>query len=279
MMNTLDDLLWAYQSLIYSLGTNAILGLSMYAVLQLGQLSLGQAAFMGIGAYTGALLTLKLGLPFPLVLAGAAAVPALAALLIGGPCLRLTGVHLAIATIGLGEVLRVFYINTDLVGGALGLSGIPEKADFPVIFGLLAIFLLGFFLAARSKIGRACEAIREDEDAARVTGINVSAYKITALAISAALAGLAGALNAHFSSFIGPSEYGFEAAVSILSFAVLGGTTTPFGAVLGAFVLTALPEVLRPLHDYRLIFNGLIIVFVVIFLPKGILGFRMRRTG
>jgi len=279
MMTTLDDLLWSYQSLIYGLGTNAILGLSMYAVLQLGQLSLGQAAFMGIGAYTGALLTLKLGLPFPLVLAAAAAAPALAALVIGGPTMKLSGVHLAIATIGLGEVLRVAYINTDAMGGALGLSGIPEKADFSIIFGLLAVILAGFILASRSKIGRACEAIREDEDAARVMGIDVSAYKMTALVISAALAGLAGALNAHFSSFIGPNEFAFETAVSILSFAILGGVTTPFGPVLGAFVLTALPELLRPLHDFRLVFNGLIIVLVVIFLPRGILGFRIRRTG
>ena len=279
MMEAFDDLLWSYQSLIYGLGTNAILGLSMYAVLQLGQLSLGQAAFMGIGAYTGTLLTLKLGLPFPLVLAGAAVVPAMAAALIGGPTLKLSGVHLAIATIGLGEVLRVAYINTEALGGALGLSGIPEKSSFWIIFGLLAVILVAFILASRSKIGRACEAIREDEDTARVMGIDVAAYKMTALVISAALAGLAGALNAHFSSFIGPNEFAFETAVSILSFAILGGVTTPFGPVLGAFVLTALPEVLRPLHDFRLVFNGLIIVLVVIFLPKGILGFRIRRTG
>jgi len=279
MMAALDDLLWSYQSLIYGLGTNAILGLSMYAVLQLGQLSLGQAAFMGIGAYAGTLLTLKLGLPFPLVLAASALVPAVVALVIGLPTMKLSGVHLAIATIGLGEVLRVAYINTEFLGGALGLSGIPGKSNFWIIFGLLAVVLAGFILASRSKIGRACEAIREDEDAARVMGIDVTAYKMTALVISAALAGLAGALNAHFSSFIGPNEFAFETAVSILSFAILGGVTTPFGPVLGAFVLTALPEVLRPLHDFRLVFNGLIIVLVVIFLPRGILGFRIRRTG
>ena len=279
MTAALDDLLWSYQSLIYGLGINAILALSMYTMLQLGQLSLGQAAFMGIGAYAGTLLTLKVGLAFPLVLVAAAAIPALAALVIGGPTLRLSGVHLAIATIGLGEVLRVAYINSEALGGALGLSGIPEKSSFTIIFGLLAVLLAGFVLATRSKIGRACEAIREDEDAARVMGIDVSAYKLTALAVSAALAGLAGALNAHFSSFIGPNEFGFEMAVSILSFAVLGGVTTPFGPVLGAFILTALPELLRPFHDFRLVFNGLIIVLVMIFLPKGILGFRIRRTG
>ena len=276
MIAELDDLLWSYQSLILGLGTNAILALSMYAVLQLGQLSLGQAAFMGIGAYVGAVLTIHAGLPFALSLAGAAAVPALAALLIGGPTLRLSGVHLAIATIGLGEILRVGYLNTPALGGALGLSGIPERADALTVYGLLGLILLGFVLAARSKVGRACEAIREDEDAARVMGIPVTAYKMTALVVSAALAGLAGALNAHYSSFIGPNEFGFEMAVSILSFAILGGVANPFGPVLGAAILTALPELLRPLQDFRLTFNGVIIVLVVIFLPKGILGVRLR---
>jgi branched-chain amino acid transport system permease protein len=213
------------------------------------------------------------------VLIAAMAMPAIAALLIGVPTLRLTGVYLAIATIGFGEVMRILYINTEYIGGALGFSGIPEKARGWIIFGLLAVILLGFLSAMRSKIGRAFEAIREDEDAARVIGINVSAYKMYALIISAALAGLAGALNAHFSSFIGPNEYGFDTAVTILSFAILGGVTTPFGPVLGAFILSALPELLRPLHDFRLVFNGLIIVLVVIFLPKGILGFNMRRIG
>jgi len=275
----LDDFLWAYSSFIYGLGVNAILGLSMYAVLALGQLSLGQAAFMGIGAYTSAILTVKLGFPFPLVLCAAMAAPAIAAMIIGVPTLRLTGVYLAMATIGFGEVMRILYINTDYIGGALGFSGIPEKAQGSIIFGLLAAILAAFFSATRSKLGRAFEAIREDEDAARAIGIHVTAYKLGALVISAALAGLAGALNAHFSSFIGPDEYGFDAAVTILSFAILGGVTNPLGPVLGAFVLSALPEVLRPLHDFRLMFNGLIIVLVVIFLPRGILSFRVRRVG
>jgi len=275
----LDDFLWAYGSLIYGIGVNAILGLSIYAVLALGQLSLGQAAFMGMGAYASAVLTLKFGVSFPLVLAASMAVPAAAALVIGVPTLRLTGIYLAIATIGIGEVMRIVYIDTPYLGGALGLSGIPQKADGPVIFGLLAVILLGFASATRSKIGRAFEAIREDESAARVMGINVGAYKMAALILSAALAGLAGALNAHFSSFIGPEDYGFETAVTILSYAVLGGVTTPVGPVLGAVILSALPEVLRPLHDFRLVFNGLIIVLIVIFMPRGIAGFRVRRTG
>jgi branched-chain amino acid transport system permease protein len=275
----LDDFLWAYGSLVYGLGVNAMLGLSMYAVLALGQLSLAQAAFMGIGAYTSAVLTVRFGVPFPLVLAASMMTPAIAAAIIGVPTLRLTGVYLAIATIGLGEVIRIIFVNIDYLGGALGISGIPEKANGPIIFGLLAVVLAGFLSAGRSRIGRAFEAIREDEDAARVMGIDVDAYKIWTLVLSAALAGLAGALNAHFSSFISPEEFGFDKAVTILSFAVLGGVTSPLGAVLGAIILSALPEVLRPLHDFRLVFNGLIIVLVVIFLPRGILGFPTRRLG
>jgi branched-chain amino acid transport system permease protein len=277
-MEALDDLLWAYQDLFYSLGVNAILALSMYAVVALGQLSLGQAAFMGIGAYVGAVVTVKLGLPFVVALSAAMAAPAVVAALVGVPTLRLTGVYLAIATIGLGEVLRILYLNSDYLGGALGFSGIPHKADGWIIYGLLALILLAFLLITRSRVGRACEAIREDEDAAKVMGVNVTGYKMTALILSAALAGLGGALNAHFSSFISPGEFGFENAVTILSYAVLGGVTTPLGPVLGAFLLTALPELLRSLHGFRGVANGLIIVLVMIFMPKGLLGRRVRRS-
>jgi branched-chain amino acid transport system permease protein len=275
----LQDLLYAYQDLFYGLGVNAILALSLYAVVALGQLSLGQAAFMGIGAYVGAVCTVKLGFAFPVSLAAAMVAPALVAALVGIPTLRLTGVYLAIATIGLGEVLRIVYLNNDYLGGALGFSGIPHKANGWIIYGLLAVILLAFTLIMRSRIGRAVEAIREDEDAAKVMGIDVTAYKMSALILSAALAGLGGALNAHFSSFISPGEFGFENAVAILSYAVLGGVASPVGPVVGAFLLTALPELLRSLHELRGVFNGLIIVLVMIFLPKGLLGWRVRRTG
>jgi branched-chain amino acid transport system permease protein len=275
----IKDLLYAYQDLFYGLGVNAILALSLYAVLALGQLSLGQAAFMGIGAYVGAVFTVKLGMAFPVSLAAAMVAPALMAAVVGIPTLRLTGVYLAIATIGLGEVLRIVYLNNDYLGGALGFSGIPGKANGWIIYGLLAVILLAFSIIMRSRIGRAVEAIREDEDAASVVGIDVTAYKMSALILSAALAGLAGALNAHYSSFIAPGEFGFENAVAILSYAVLGGVSSPIGPVVGAFLLTALPELLRGLHELRGVFNGLIIVLVMIFLPKGLLGWRVRRTG
>ena len=279
MAEFLDDFLFTYQNLVYSLGINGLLALSMYVVLAVGQLSIGQAAFMGLGAYVSALLTVKVGVAFPLVLLAAMIVPALAALVVGTPTLRLSGVYLALATIGLGEVQRIVFINAELTGGALGLSGIPTKGGLISIYGSLALALAAFVFVARSKIGRAMEAMREDELAAGALGVDLPAYKLGALVVSAMLAGLAGALNAHVSSFISPNDYGFDAAVTILSFALLGGIGSPFGPVLGAFILTLLPEVLRPLADYKTGVNGAIIVVAVIFMPRGLLAWRMGRAG
>ena len=275
----LDDFLWTYQNLVYALGVNGLLALSMYVVLAVGQLSLGQAAFMGLGAYSSALMTLKLDLPFLAVLPLSVVVPVAFALAIGVPTLRLSGVYLAIATIGLGEVLRAVYLNVDLFGGALGLSGIPERATAGMIYGLLGLAVLALWLIGRSGIGRAMEAMREDETAAQVMGVPVQRYKLGALVASAVLAGFAGCLSAHVSSFIGPNEYGFEPAVTILSYVLLGGIGTPLAPVVGAWVLTLLPELLRGFSDIRLVLNGVIIVLAVLFLPNGLLGARMKRIG
>jgi branched-chain amino acid transport system permease protein len=277
----LDDLFFTYQSLIFAVGINGLLALSMYVVLAVGQLSVGQAAFMGLGAYTSGLLA-KAGVPIPLSVLAAMIVPAVAALVVGGPTLRLSGVYLALATIGLGEVERITLINLNVTGGALGLSGIPLMNEYTalyVIFGALALGLLGFTFVCRSGIGRAMEAMREDEIAAGVLGINLPKAKLAALVASAMIAGLAGAFNAHVTSFIGPNDYGFDTAVTILSFALLGGIGSPFGPVLGAIILTLLPEVLRPIHDYRTVINGLIIVIAVLFMPRGILPWRIGRTA
>ncbi|MCF4126667.1 branched-chain amino acid ABC transporter permease [Methylobacterium sp. SyP6R] len=279
MWDALDDFYWTYQSLIHGIGVNGILALSVYVVLAVGQLSLGQAAFMGVGAYTGALLSMKFGTPFAVSMLASAAVPALLALVVGGPTLRLTGVYLAIATIGLGEITRIVFLNWDYAGGALGLSSIPERGGVPAIYGTLAVLLIGLTLVARSRVGRAMEAMREDEAAAGVMGVNLPRYRLVALVVSSAMAGVAGCLSAHVSSFIGPNEYGFEAAVTILSYALLGGIGSPLAPVLGSTILTLLPEVLRPLADFRLMVNGLIIVLAVLFMPRGILPWRIARTG
>jgi branched-chain amino acid transport system permease protein len=278
MLNALEDIYWTYQNIIQGIAVNGILALAVYTVLSIGQLALGQAAFMGLGAYFGAIATTKLGLPFPLALLVSVLTPAAAALAIGAPTLRLTGVYLAISMLGLGEISRLLFLNWDYAGGALGLSGIPERGGVFLLYAVLIVLVVGFFFIGRSRIGRAMEAMREDETAAGVMGVNVPRYKLACLVVSAMLAGLAGCLSAHGSSFIGPNEYGFETAVTVLSFALLGGIGTPLGPVFGAAMLTLLPEVLRFLSDYRLMINGAIIVVAVLFMPKGLLSWRMKRT-
>ena len=275
----LADLIWTYQNVIVALGVNGLLALAMYVVLAAGQLSLGQAAFMGLGAYSSALLSLRLQLPFTAVLPLSVVAPVGFALLVGGPTLRLSGVYLAIATIGLGEVLRAVYLNVDVLGGALGLSGIPEAAPIWLIYLILAVALLLLWRVGRSHIGRAMEAMRVDAAAAAAMGVDVRRYRLGVLLASAALAGLAGALSAHATDFIGPNDYGFEPAVTILSFALLGGIGSPFGPVLGAWVLTLLPELLRGFADVRLVLNGVVIVLAVLFLPRGLLAWRMPRRA
>ena len=278
MLDSLSDLYWTYQNIIHGIAVNGILGLSVYVVLSIGQLALGQAAFMGIGAYFGAIMTTKLGLPFPVALLASVLAPAAIAFAIGAPTLRLTGVYLAISMLGLGEISRLLFLNWEYAGGALGLSGIPERGGVYLLYGVLIVLIIAFFFVGRSRIGRAMEAMREDETAAGVMGVNVPRYKLATLVVSAMLAGLAGCLAAHVSSFIGPNEYGFEMATTILSFALLGGIGTPLGPVVGAAILTLLPEVLRFLADYRLMINGAIIVIAVLFMPRGLLSWRMKRT-
>jgi branched-chain amino acid transport system permease protein len=262
---------WAtYSTVVFSIGVNAMLALSIYLTLSCGLLSLANAAFMGIGAYAAAMISMHTGLPFPVALLASAVLPALVALIIGIPTLRLSGVYLAMATLGFGEVVRVIVLNLEITGGPMGLNGIPQKTEF---WHIAAFLLATLFLLARlrrSKVGRAFEAIKEDEVAARLMSINVASYKLLAFTLGAAIAGLAGGLNAHFTFTIGPNNYAFENAVDILTMAVFGGTSNLIGPTLGAAILTLLPEVLRQFKDFRLVANGLILVLVILYLPKGI---------
>jgi len=259
-----------YSTLIFQVGVHALLALSIWLTLSCGLLSLANAAFMGIGAYVSALLTLHLGWSFGAVLLAGGLAPAAVALIIGAPVLRLSGVYLAMATLAFGEVVRITILNLEITGGPEGLNGIPLATEGWHIVLILALTVYGLARLRRSKVGRAFEAIKEDEVAARLMGINVDRYKLLAFVLGGFIAGVAGALNAHFTFFISPREYGFESAVDILTMAVLGGTSGLFGPILGASILTLLPELLRSLHDFRSLVNGAILVLVVLFLPKGI---------
>ncbi|MCG3190060.1 MAG: hypothetical protein LKCHEGNO_02661 [Burkholderiaceae bacterium] len=263
---------WAiYSNLVLSLGTNSLLALSIWLTLACGMLSIANAAFMGLGAYAAALLTMNFGWPFPLVLAAGMAVPAAMAFLIGKPTLRLSGVYLAMATLAFGEVVRIALLNAEsITGGALGLNGIPQLTQWWHVVLALALTLAVLWRLRRSRVGRAFQAIKEDETAAGLMGIDVDGHKMLAFVLGAAIAGLAGALNAHLTFFIGPGEYGFDRAVEILTMAILGGIGSLSGPVVGAVILTLLPETLRAFSGFRLVVNGLILVLIVLFLPRGI---------
>lgn len=258
---------------------NAILGLSLSITLSCGLLSLANAAFAGIGAYTAALLTLRQGWPFlPAVLAGGA-VAMLVAAPLGLPVLRLRGVFLAISTIGFGEVTRIVLINWKPTGGALGLPAIPQKTEWWQIYAALALVLYVCLRLRRSRMGYAFAAIREDEAAARTMGINTVYYKLVAFMFGAFIAGIAGAMEAHYVRAIAPGSYGFSRAVDTLIYAVVGGAGSFIGPLLGAALITSLPEFLRaeifrtlgvkPGAD-RVLINGLILLGVILFLPRGL---------
>ena len=260
-----------YSNLVLTIGINALLALSIWLTLSCGLLAMANAAFMGIGAYTASILTMNYGAPFLVALAGGIAAPTVVALLMGGPTLRLSGVYLAMATLGFGEVVRVLILNADaLTGGALGLNAIPQLTQAWHVVAALVITLLILWRLRRSRIGRAFEAIKEDAVAASLMGIAVNAHKLLAFALGAGIAGLAGALNAHLTFFIGPSEFGFDRGVDILTMAILGGTGALTGPVLGALIVTLLPELLRNFRDFRTMMNGAILVVIVLFLPKGL---------
>lgn len=267
----LDNFWSVYSNLVLTLGTNALLALSIWLTLSCGMLAIANGAFMGIGAYASALLTMNAGAPFPLSIVAGMAVPAAVAWVIGRPTLRLSGVYLAMATLAFGEVVRIVILNTESwSGGALGLNGIPQSTQWWHVALALALVLAALARLRRSRIGRAFEAIREDETAAGLMGIDVAGHKMLAFVLGAAVAGLAGTLDAHLTFFIGPNEFGFDRGVEILTMTVLGGIDSLAGPVAGAAIITLLPELLRGLKDYRAVFNGLILVAIVLFLPKGL---------
>ena len=270
-MNAMDNFWAVYSNVVLTLGINGLLALSIWLTLSCGMLSIGNAAFMGIGAYTAALITMNLGWPFPVSLVAGMITPAVLAFVIGKPTLRLSGIYLAMATLGFGEVVRIGLLNWEsLTGGALGLNGIPQLTQWWHVLIALVGTLLVLWRLRRSKVGRAFEAIKEDDTAAGLMGIAVANTKMLAFVLGAAIAGLAGGLDAHLTFFIGPQEFGFDRGVDILTMAILGGIGGLPGPILGAAILTLLPEVLRSLRDFRLVVNGLILVLIVLFLPKGI---------
>ena len=292
----------AYRPVIEFALLNAALAFSVYITLSTGLLSLANAGFMAIGAYTAAILyvyrdasALALYRTAPVLTSVVLAMTVAlgVSFVLGRPVLRLRDVYLAIATLGFGEIVRVVAVNGDAIVGAIRGQPATEVALFNGAEGirttrLVATWHLALYLALvvycvvmlrRSRFGRVLDAIRHDEAAAAAMGINVVRYKTLAFTLSAIIAAGGGALNAMLIRLVAPAHYDFARAVELLTYAVLGGIAHWSGAMLGAFTLTALPELLRGLKEQREIVNGIILMLAIIYLPRGLADPRFWRSA
>lgn len=256
---------------IAALGLNLILGFT-------GQFTMGHAAFMSIGAYGSAIMTKNFNMPFPISLIVGVVLAAILSAIIGYPILRLKGDYLAICTLGFGEIVKVVIQNVDYLGGARGISAIPTKTSFGIVFlGAALCFAILKNLINSSK-GRAIMSVREDEIAAEAMGINSTKYKMISFIIGSSMAGLSGGLYAHFNTFIDPASFNFAKSTELITYVVLGGMGSLSGTVLGTAILIYLPEGLRGLgtvmKDYRILIYAIMLVLMMIFRPQGILGTR-----
>ena len=238
-----------------------------------GQFSLGHAGFMAIGAYVGVILTTNFHLPFIVALLAGGAAAGLLGALIGLPTLRLRGDYLAIATLGLGEIVRIFIINVPYVGGAAGFKGIPHLTNFTWVFFIMlaTLFIIKNFVNSRH--GRACLAIRENEIAAEAMGINTTRYKVLAFTIGAAFAGVAGVLFGHNMYILSPASFTFMQSFNILIMVVMGGLGSMTGSIAGALVVTFLSAALASFPNARMIVYALALILMMFYRPQGLFGY------
>ncbi len=255
------------------IGINIILAVSLNLVTGFtGQFSLGHAAFMSIGAYVSAIVTANFGQPLWVGIVLAALVSAFAGVLIGIPTLRLNGDYLAIATLGFGEIIKIIGMNVDYVGGASGFNDIPQLTNWTWIYFMTVITIILIRNFIKSKNGRACIAIREDEIAAEAMGINTTRYKVIAFAFGAFFAGIAGALYANFFYFIKPDTFGFMKSIDILAMVVFGGMGSIMGSITGAVALSLISLFLQGIPELRMVVYAAALFLIMLYRPSGLLG-------
>jgi branched-chain amino acid transport system permease protein len=270
-------------TVLITIGIYVILALSLNIITgYAGQISLGHAAFMGIGAYASALLYTKAGLSFWLCFPFAGLVAGLVGAILAIPCLRVREDFLAITTMGINFVVEAVFLYIPFFGAGMGIGGIDPprlfgreltKPEFLfLIVGVILVVIAVDRWLIRSWVGLAWSAVREDEGAASAMGIDVVRFKVLALTLGSAGAGLAGSLYAHFLTFIMPVNFSFGQSMVILSMVVFGGIGTLRGTLFGAIVLGALPEVSRPVMEYRTLLYGVLLLLLMRFQPEGILG-------
>jgi branched-chain amino acid transport system permease protein len=270
-------------SLLVFLGINGIITMGLSLLMgYAGQISLGHAAFYGIGAYSSGVLTTKYSVhPVGAFFVGIF-LSALIAWLVGKPTLRLKGHYMAVATLGFGEILFIVFNElSPLTGGPSGLSGIPSVTIFGIpiegatylylVWGLVILLLIFSLNVINSRVGRALRAVHGNERAANSMGVDASRYKVQVFVLSAIYASMAGSLYAHFVTFISPSSFSLMFSILLLMMVVVGGAGTIWGALVGAAVLTLLPEYLRGLEDFEVLAYGAILMIVLLYMPQGIL--------
>ena len=260
---------------LFFTGINILLAWSVYVVLLTGSLSFAQGAFMAIGCYAAGYLTTKLGLPLWLASLIAAALSALAAAVIGFPALRLRGIYLILATLGVTFCVRVLLENLSFLGGVGGFGGMKGADLTSVIITVVCVgILLG--LLSISPLQRMFDAVREDDRVAAALGVNVTAIRLIGFSAGAAIAAIAGSLYGHYMNFVRPESFDVMLSIYVVLYVVLGGVNNMWGPVLGAAVMTLLPEYFRILADWRPTVFGLAVLVLLLFRPDGLLSFRTR---
>jgi branched-chain amino acid transport system permease protein len=259
-----------YASLFAESGILLLGALSVYIILATGQLSLGNAAFMAIGAYLTSYLTVNAGVPITLALIIAAITAGIIGVIVGFPALRLKGIYLAMATLGFGEMMRSFFINFSTMGGSGGFHGM-KHISVGYIWAWAGAILVVLMVIERSRVWLEMQAVHDDETAAGLIGLNTVAIKVSAFGIGAAVAAISGGLFAHHHVYIEPGNFGFERSIDFVLAAILGGSTLGLGSLVGAVLLIFLPEFLRPIADWRLAAFGALLILVLLVRRQGIL--------
>lgn len=237
-----------------------------------GQFSIGHAGFMAVGAYMGAVVTMMWELPFTLGIVLATVMAGLLGALIGLPTLRLNGDYLCIATLGLGEIIRICILNIEYVGGASGLMGIPRETTFTNVFWIMIAVIFFIKNFKNSSYGRCCLAIRENEIAADTMGINTTKYKVMAFTLGAAFAGTAGCMFSHYFFIAHPASFTFMRSFDVLTMVVLGGLGSMTGSIVGAMLLTGLSAVLSDFPEWRMIIYSITMIVLMLYRPQGLFG-------
>ena len=263
------------EDLLLFTGINILMAWSVYIVLMSGTLSFANGGFMAIGGYVAGALTVKVGLPLPLAMIAGAALCALFAMAVAWPSLRTRGVYLILVTIGISFCVKNAFEATRFFGGVQGMSGLQGTTVW-LVWGTVFAVGLGLWLLSRTPMQRIMDAVREDEMAARSLGINPAYVKTVCFGAGAALAAVAGAFYAHHMFVITPEHFNIFVSVFVVLYVIMGGVNNLWGPVIGATIMTAMPEFIRALQEWRPTAFGLTIVILLLVRPEGLLAFRTR---